>query len=251
MTSRSGPLSDEYILAHCQRYRPIPLGAAQYILMKDLKPQHEHAFGNKPLKYHTNLARPKDFDTLAKAITKMSGNPMVRDELNSVYAKDLQSVPQAKPVLHNSLPPNRGPVLPRLVSTHYDSNGSGSNGNGTSFSDLSDNELDAVASQFAYESPHYAPTTPQDNADLNSNPMRMRKMVIHSDSSSGSSSEGEEYDMAQLPLGYPRRGRPQIPGTSFEEELRMQMETFEASQKAMEMNATNQADPKYISSPNK
>ena len=93
MTSRSGPLSDEYILAHCQRYRPIPLHSAQYILMKDLKPQHEHAFGNKPLKYHTNLARPKDFDTLAKAITKMSGNPMVRDELNSVYAKDLQSVP--------------------------------------------------------------------------------------------------------------------------------------------------------------
>ena len=57
MTSRSGPLSDEYILAHCQRYRPIPLGAAQYILMKDLKPQHEHAFGNKPLKYHTQIAR--------------------------------------------------------------------------------------------------------------------------------------------------------------------------------------------------
>ena len=98
MTSRSGPLSDEYILDHCQRYRPIPLGAAQYILMKDLKPQHEHAFGNKPLKYHTNLARPKDFDTLAKAITKMSGNPMVRDELNSAYAKDLQSVPSVPSV---------------------------------------------------------------------------------------------------------------------------------------------------------
>ena len=98
MTSRSGPLSDEYILAHCQRYRPIPLGAAQYILMKDLKPQHEHAFGNKPLKYHTQMARPKDFDTLAKAITKMSGNPMVRDELNSAYSKDLQSVPSVPSV---------------------------------------------------------------------------------------------------------------------------------------------------------
>ena len=95
MTSRSGPLSDEYILDHCQRYRPIPLGAAQYILMKDLKPQHEHAFGNKPLKYHTQMARPKDFDTLAKAITKMSGNPMVRDELNSAYSKDLQSISQS------------------------------------------------------------------------------------------------------------------------------------------------------------
>ena len=98
MTSRSGPLSDEYILDHCQRYRPIPLGAAQYILMKDLKPQHEHAFGNKPLKYHTQMARPKDFDTLAKAITKMSGNPMVRDELNSAYSKDLQSVPSVPSV---------------------------------------------------------------------------------------------------------------------------------------------------------
>ena len=119
MTSRTGPLSDEAILAHCQRYRPIPLGAAQHILMKDLKPQHEHAFGNKPLKYHTQMARPKDFDTLAKAITKMSGNPMVRDELNSVYAKDLQSVPEAKPVLHNNLPPNRGAVVPRLVSTPF------------------------------------------------------------------------------------------------------------------------------------
>ena len=102
MTSRTGPLSDIHILAHCQRYRPIPLGAAQHILMKDLKPQHEHAFGNKPLKYHTNLARPEDFDTLAKAITKMSGNPMVRDELNSAYAKDLQSVPSVPSVPHKN-----------------------------------------------------------------------------------------------------------------------------------------------------
>lgn len=90
MTSRTGSLSDEAILAHCQRYRPIPLGAAQHILMKDLKPQHEHAFGSKPLKYHTIMTRPKDFDTLAKAITKMSGNPMVREELIAAYAKDLQ-----------------------------------------------------------------------------------------------------------------------------------------------------------------
>ena len=105
MTSRSGPLSDEYILAHCQRYRPIPLHSAQHILMKDLKPQHEHAFGSKPLKYHTNLARPQDFDTLAKAITKMSGNPMVRDELNSAYAKDLQSAPHHITV---PTPPNVG-----------------------------------------------------------------------------------------------------------------------------------------------
>ena len=246
MTSRTGPLSDEAILAHCQRYRPIPLGAAQYILMKDLKPQHEHAFGNKPLKYHTQMARPKDFDTLAKAITKMSGNPMVRDELNSVYAKDLQSVPKATPAVHKSLPPNQGAVVPRLVSTHYDSNGSGSNE--STFSDLSDNELEELASNFNYETPHFtSPTRPQDDADLHSNPLTTRKMVIEDDSSS---SEGEEYDMAQLPLMYPRHGYHQVPGTTPEEELLIQMATFEASQRAMELNATNQSDPKYISSPN-
>lgn len=150
MTSRTGPLSDEAILAHCQRYRPIPLGAAQHILMKDLKPQHEHAFGSKPLKYHTIMARPKDFDTLARAITKMSGNPMVREELIAAYSKDLQSVP---------------------------SNGNGSNGNGSNFSDLSDNELDEVATNFPFETPHFtSPTTPQDNADLRSNPLTTRKM---------------------------------------------------------------------------
>lgn len=206
MTSRSGPLSDVSILAHCQRYRPIPLHSAQHILMKDLSPQHEHAFGSKPLKYHTIMSRPQDFDTLAKAITKMSGNPMVRDELNSAYAKDLQSAPQAKPVLHNSLPPNQGPVVPRLVSTHYDSNGNGSNGNGSNLSDLSDRELDEVASNFSLETPHFTtPTRRQDDADLRSNPPTTRKMAIEEYTSS---SEGEEYDMAQLAMeGVPRAAR--------------------------------------------
>ena len=57
------------------------------------------------------MARPKDFDTLAKAITKMSGNPMVRDELNSAYAKDLQSLSQSisQSISHHAVvptPPN-------------------------------------------------------------------------------------------------------------------------------------------------
>lgn len=254
MTSRTGPLSDIHILEHCKRYRPIPLGAAQHILMKDLKPQHEHAFGSKPLKYHTIMTRPKDFDTLAKAITKMSGNPMVREELNSLYAKDLQSVPQAKPVLRKNLPPNRGPVIPRsLLAAGYDSNGNGSNGNGSNFSGLSDNDLDEIASNFTYETPHFtSPTRPQDNADLSSNPFTTRRMVIEEEYASNEeydSSDVEEYDMAQLPLGYPRHGYSQVPGTSFENELQIQMASAAASLRAIEQNSTNQNDPKYISTP--
>ena len=162
MTSRSGSLSDEYILAHCQRYRPIPLGAAQYILMKDLQPQHEHAFGNKPLKYHTQMARPKDFDTLAKAITKMSGNPMVRDELNSVYAKDLQSVPRLmthSAASSGSTGTDSGVASARPLSTRRVQIVDYSNGNGNS-SDSNGNGNSSHSNGDGSDSGYQTPTPP-------------------------------------------------------------------------------------------
>ena len=142
------------------------------------------------------MARPKDFDTLAKAITKMSGNPMVRDELNSVYAKDLQSVPRLmthSAASSGSTGTDSGPITPRPLNTRrvpiiqYDGSESGYHTptppSGSrphdasprrarkSLSDLNDRELDEVASDFTLSTPHFTPTAPAEPLFLvNSDP---------------------------------------------------------------------------------
>ena len=91
--SRTGALSDESILKHCQIYRPIPLKAAQSILHQDL----HTPFGNKKLKYQVLPNRPKNFDTMAKSLARVAGNDTIRENLEKRYNEQVQSALAATP----------------------------------------------------------------------------------------------------------------------------------------------------------
>ena len=90
---RTGVLSDAHILEHCARYHPVPLGKATSVLARA---QPANQFGSA-LKYALPMARPKDFDTMAKALARVNGRPDLRDELISKYADELKMAPVVVP----------------------------------------------------------------------------------------------------------------------------------------------------------
>ena len=68
---RTGVLSDESIIKHCSRHRPIPMGISKSILQPTL---HDTTpYSSKKLKYIKQMSRPKDFDVLATQLTRNSG----------------------------------------------------------------------------------------------------------------------------------------------------------------------------------
>ena len=90
---RGGILSDAHILERCAKYQPVPLGKVTSILSST---QPTNKFG-RVLKYASPMARPKDFDTMAKALARLNGRPELRDELDSKYADEVKSAPMAVP----------------------------------------------------------------------------------------------------------------------------------------------------------
>ena len=92
--SRTGTvLSDAAVMEHCLRYQPIPMKAAQSILKQDL----QMSFGNKKLKYQRQMNRPHNFDTMAKSLSRISGNNDLRETLEKEYPKQVMTAMNAAP----------------------------------------------------------------------------------------------------------------------------------------------------------
>jgi hypothetical protein len=88
MASRTGVLSDEHILQHCAKYRPVPLGVAHTILQQ---PSATTLMNGKRLKHSQPPPRPENFDTMAKAVARIHQDPNVRDQMESEYAKEVRT----------------------------------------------------------------------------------------------------------------------------------------------------------------
>jgi len=105
---RTGALSDAAITAHCAKYLPIPLGKAQSILSRDLPPPR---FQTRKLKYSHTLPRPRDFETMATSLARVTGNPALRSQLDEQYAKELETAPMPPVMVRPPAPtPTRRPV---------------------------------------------------------------------------------------------------------------------------------------------
>jgi len=81
---RRGVLSDAYIMQHCIEYRPIPMGLTSNVLPVPAKGK---MFGDKPLKYSQMPNRPKTFNTMKTAISRI--NPSVGMKLSEDYVRDI------------------------------------------------------------------------------------------------------------------------------------------------------------------
>ena len=120
MASRTGVLSDEHILQHCAKYRPVPLGVAHTILQQ---PSATTLMNGKRLKHSQPPPRPENFDTMAKAVARIHQDPNVRDQMESEYAKEVMKAPR-KVALASQLTTQRNvPVKETLSDTTSDTEG--------------------------------------------------------------------------------------------------------------------------------
>jgi hypothetical protein len=85
---RTGVLSDESIIKHCSRHRPIPMGISKSILQPTL---HDTTpYSSKKLKYIKQMSRPKDFDVLATQLTRNSGgHAEIRERLHEALHNEI------------------------------------------------------------------------------------------------------------------------------------------------------------------
>ena len=85
---RTGVLSDESIIKHCSRHRPIPMGISKSILQPTL---HDTTpYSSKKLKYIKQMSRPKDFDVLATQLTRNSGgHAEIRERLHQALHNEI------------------------------------------------------------------------------------------------------------------------------------------------------------------
>lgn len=103
MTSRAGTvLSDEHIMKHCSIYKPIPMGMTKSILHQNLNLHTQSPYTVKKLKYHNAVSRPATFDTLAKTLTRITKDDSMRENLKSMYIKEINA-PRST---HVSVPPS-------------------------------------------------------------------------------------------------------------------------------------------------
>ena len=145
MTIRTGVLSDQHVRMHCSKYLPIPLGKSEAILT-DPNRSARPLFGHK-LKYTQPPSRPESFDTMAKSIARVTGNPKVVAELEKQYNEELKTAPMPNMVYRRQVLRPIGASLlnvatPTVTSaTQTDPNGNGyatPPTNGDSSSDGSD-----------------------------------------------------------------------------------------------------------------
>jgi len=136
---RTGILSDQSVMLHCAKYQAVPLGKAMSILSHNQVNQRKPLFGRK-LKHTQTPPRPESFDTMAKSVARISGNPKIHTELEKQYNEELKTAPLPPMIYHIPGPPRRGANL-TAVSTSTTStqteNGNG-NGNGGYSTDSSD-----------------------------------------------------------------------------------------------------------------
>ena len=93
---RTGVLSDESIIKHCSRHRPIPMGISKSILQPTL---HDTTpYSSKKLKYIKQMSRPKDFDVLATQLTRNSGgHAEIRERLHQALHNEIHAEIPAAP----------------------------------------------------------------------------------------------------------------------------------------------------------
>ena len=144
MTIRTGVLSDQHVRMHCSKYLPIPLGKSEAILT-DPNRSARPLFGRK-LKYTQPPSRPESFDTMAKSMARVTGNPKVVAELEKQYNEELKTASMPNMVYRRQVLRPIGASLlnvatPMVTSaTQTDPNGNGyatsdTNGNGSSSTD--------------------------------------------------------------------------------------------------------------------
>ena len=120
---RTGVLSDESIIKHCSRHRPIPMGISKSILQPTL---HDTTpYSSKKLKYIKQMSRPKDFDVLATQLTRNSGgHAEIRERLHQALHNEIHgdivipaapaaTAPPATPAL---VTPAAPPATPAFVT---------------------------------------------------------------------------------------------------------------------------------------
>ena len=115
---RTGVLSDESIIKHCSRHRPIPMGISKSILQPTL---HDTTpYSSKKLKYIKQMSRPKDFDVLATQLTRNSGgHAEIRERLHQALQNEIHAEIPAAPAA--TAPPatpaaTAPPATPALVT---------------------------------------------------------------------------------------------------------------------------------------
>ena len=112
MTSRAGTvLSDEHIMKHCSIYKPIPMGMTKSILHQNLNLHTQSPYTVKKLKYHNAVSRPATFDTLAKTLTRITKDDSMRENLKSMYIKEINA-PRS---IHVSVPPPSVHTPPQMT----------------------------------------------------------------------------------------------------------------------------------------
>lgn len=118
---RTGVLSDESIIKHCSRHRPIPMGISKSILQPTL---HDTTpYSSKKLKYIKQMSRPKDFDVLATQLTRNSGgHAEIRERLHEALHNEIHAeIPAAPAAPAATAPPatpaaTAPPATPALVT---------------------------------------------------------------------------------------------------------------------------------------
>jgi hypothetical protein len=110
---RTGVLSDESIIKHCSRHRPIPMGISKSILQPTL---HDTTpYSSKKLKYIKQMSRPKDFDVLATQLTRNSGgHAEIRERLHQALHNEIHGdiVIPAAPAAPAATAPPATPATP-------------------------------------------------------------------------------------------------------------------------------------------
>jgi hypothetical protein len=114
---RTGVLSDESIIKHCSRHRPIPMGISKSILQPTL---HDTTpYSSKKLKYIKQMSRPKDFDVLATQLTRNSGgHAEIRERLHQALHNEIHgeipaaTAPPATPAFVTPAAPPATPATP-------------------------------------------------------------------------------------------------------------------------------------------
>ena len=106
---RTGVLSDESIIKHCSRHRPIPMGISKSILQPTL---HDTTpYSSKKLKYIKQMSRPKDFDVLATQLTRNSGgHAEIRERLHQALHNEIHAEIPAAPAAPAATAPPATPA---------------------------------------------------------------------------------------------------------------------------------------------
>ena len=114
---RTGVLSDESIIKHCSRHRPIPMGISKSILQPTL---HDTTpYSSKKLKYIKQMSRPKDFDVLATQLTRNSGgHAEIRERLHQAFHNEIHGdiVIPAAPAAPAATAPPATPATPAATA---------------------------------------------------------------------------------------------------------------------------------------